>query len=56
MEINPQIESSWKEILREEFSKQYFLELKEFLVDEKSKHTVYPPGSQIFNAFQPDSV
>lgn len=51
MEINPQIESSWKEILREEFSKQYFLELKEFLVDEKSKHTVYPPGSQIFNAF-----
>ncbi len=51
MEINPQIESSWKEILREEFSKQYFLELKEFLMDEKSKHTVYPPGSQIFNAF-----
>ncbi|MBN1143728.1 MAG: uracil-DNA glycosylase [Bacteroidales bacterium] len=49
--MNPQIESSWKEILREEFSKQYFLELKEFLVDEKSKHTVYPPGSQIFNAF-----
>lgn len=51
MEINPQIEASWKEILREEFSKPYFMELKEFLVDEKSKHTVYPPGSQIFNAF-----
>jgi uracil-DNA glycosylase len=51
MEINPQIEASWKEILMEEFSKQYFLELKEFLVDEKMKHTIYPPGSQIFNAF-----
>ncbi len=51
MEINPQIESSWKEILREEFSKQYFLELKEFLVDEKLKNPIYPPGSQIFNAF-----
>ncbi|MFO7370427.1 MAG: uracil-DNA glycosylase [Bacteroidales bacterium] len=49
--MNPQIESSWKEILREEFSKQYFMEIKEFLVDEKSKHTIYPPGSQIFNAF-----
>lgn len=51
MEINPQIEASWKEVLKEEFSRQYFMELKEFLVDERSKHTVFPPGSQIFNAF-----
>jgi uracil-DNA glycosylase len=52
MEINPQIESSWKEILKEEFDKQYFKELKEFLVEEKSKYQIYPPGGLIFNAFE----
>jgi uracil-DNA glycosylase len=51
MEVNPQIEASWKEILNEEFEKQYFKELKEFLLDEKSKYPVYPPGGLIFNAF-----
>jgi uracil-DNA glycosylase len=52
MEVNPQIEESWKAILKEEFDKQYFKELKEFLVAEKANHTVYPPGGLIFNAFR----
>jgi uracil-DNA glycosylase len=52
MQVNPQIEESWKEVLAPEFNKSYFLEMKEFLTEEKSKYTVYPPGSQIFNAFQ----
>jgi uracil-DNA glycosylase len=52
MEVNPQIETSWKEALSEEFDKQYFSELKEFLVDEKARYTVYPPGGLIFNAFR----
>ena len=50
-QIDPQIESSWKEVLAEEFKASYFHELKTFLVEEKKKHTVYPPGSLIFNAF-----
>lgn len=49
--IQPQIEESWKQILSNEFNSDYFKELKEFLVEEKEKHTVYPPGSQIFTAF-----
>lgn len=49
--INPQIESSWKAILREEFESDYFLALKEFLLAEKQKYMIYPPGSLIFNAF-----
>jgi uracil-DNA glycosylase len=50
--VNPQIEGSWKEVLREEFSSAYFRELKEFLVTEKEQgHTVYPPGKLIFSAF-----
>ncbi len=50
--INPHIEESWKKILEVEFQSDYFAELKEFLVAEREKHAVYPPGSQIFNAFK----
>jgi len=52
MQVNPQIEESWKEVLASEFGNSYFMELKEFLTEEKAKYSVYPPGSQIFNAFQ----
>jgi len=50
-EVKPQIEESWKEILQEQFNSSYFISIKEFLVEEKQKFTVYPPGSLIFNAF-----
>ncbi|MBN1599104.1 MAG: uracil-DNA glycosylase [Bacteroidales bacterium] len=50
-ELNPQIEQSWKEVLLEEFSSPYFASLKQFLIQEKQSHTVYPLGQQIFNAF-----
>lgn len=49
--VNPQLEQGWKEVLKEEFDKPYFPALKEFLVKERSKYTVYPPGPQIFAAF-----
>lgn len=49
--IKPQIDSSWKEILEEEFKTPYFEALKQFLVEEKKKHIIYPPGDQIFSAF-----
>lgn len=49
--IDPKIEESWKNVLRDEFAKPYFSELKEFLVEEKSRYTVYPKGSNIFAAF-----
>ncbi|MCK5135311.1 MAG: uracil-DNA glycosylase [Bacteroidales bacterium] len=50
--MNPVIEEGWKKILRDEFHSPYFSELKEFLVEERQQHTVYPPGKLIFNAFQ----
>jgi len=49
--VNPQIEESWKEILIDEFNKPYFSQLKDFLVEEKKRHIIYPPGPLIFNAF-----
>ena len=50
-EINPSIEESWKSVLSAEFNKPYFGELKAFLLEEKKKFRVFPPGSLIFNAF-----
>jgi uracil-DNA glycosylase len=46
------IEKSWKEKLYPEFEKDYFVNLTEFIRDEYSNHTVYPPGQLIFNAFE----
>jgi uracil-DNA glycosylase len=49
--IDPDIHESWKTELKEEFEKPYFENLKTFLVEEKEKYEVYPPGKYIFNAF-----
>lgn len=50
--MNVKIEQTWKEALREEFEKEYFRSLAEFLHKEKeSGQVIYPPGSLIFNAF-----
>jgi uracil-DNA glycosylase len=47
-----EIESSWLQILHDEFEKPYMLHLKQFLKQEKEAgHKVYPKGSDIFNAF-----
>ena len=47
------IENSWKEELKEEFSKPYFREVTEFLKKEKQAgKVIYPPGKLIFNAFE----
>ncbi len=51
MEINPNIESSWLEVLKDEFQQPYFLEIKKFLLEDKKKYRVFPPGQLIFNAF-----
>ena len=47
----PQIEQEWLEVLRTEFAKPYFIELKSFLLEEKKLYRIYPPGNRIFAAF-----
>ncbi|HIE74445.1 MAG TPA: uracil-DNA glycosylase [Flavobacteriales bacterium] len=49
--MNPEIEQSWKVVLLKEFNKDYFIKLKQFLLDEKKHHSIYPKGKDIFNAF-----
>jgi uracil-DNA glycosylase len=49
--IDPKINESWKSILREEFNLSYFHTLRNFLIEEKKQYKIYPPGNQIFSAF-----
>lgn len=49
--IQPQIEESWQEMLKDEFQQPYFAALKTFLIQEKKNQLIYPKGKHIFNAF-----
>jgi uracil-DNA glycosylase len=47
-----ELESSWLEVLGDEFDKDYMIHLKNYLKEEKeSGKIIYPKGSDIFNAF-----
>jgi uracil-DNA glycosylase len=47
-----QMEPGWKAALGTEFDSEYMLALRAFLLEEKKRgKVVYPPGPQIFNAF-----
>lgn len=46
------IDESWKQVLKDEFKKEYFTQIVGFLKLEKAGgKTIYPPGGLIFNAF-----
>ena len=49
--MNIEIEKSWKKKLKNEFGKQYFLSLMNFLKSEEVSHNIFPPSKLIFNAF-----
>ncbi len=46
------IQKSWKKALEDEFKKEYFLNLVEFIKEEYKTKTIYPPSRKIFNAFE----
>ena len=45
------IAESWKQRLSVEFEKSYFNELTKFVKTEYQSATIYPPGKEIFRAF-----
>lgn len=50
--MDVKIENSWKSVLRDEFDKDYFVRLTEFVRDEyRTAEAVFPPGNKIFAAF-----
>ncbi|MDB5125428.1 MAG: ung [Mucilaginibacter sp.] len=47
------LEPSWLAVLNDEFDKDYMVQLRAFLKEEKhAGNKIYPKGSDIFNAFQ----
>ena len=50
--MDVKIDASWKEVLHNEFEKEYFTRLTSFVKEEYAGPTpIYPPAKLIFNAF-----
>ena len=46
----PNVHPSWLDVLQPEFEQEYMRKLRAFLVEEKAKFTLFPPGPEIFSA------
>lgn len=44
--------NDWDNILKDEFNKEYFVKLREFLEEEYKNHSIYPPRDDTFNALR----
>lgn len=51
VKMNVEIHDSWKPYLKTEFEKPYFKDLATFVKNEYANTECFPPGKQIFNAF-----
>lgn len=49
------IGNSWDDLLKDEYKKDYFNNLKKFVINEYKTKTIYPKMSEIFNAFEKTS-
>ena len=46
------IGNKWDEILQDEFKKEYFINLMDFVKNEYKRTTIYPKQNEVFNAFR----
>ena len=46
------IDNNWDKVLEEEFEKNYFKKIQDFINQEYNTKTVYPPYEDIYNAFK----
>lgn len=46
------IGNDWDELLADEFKKDYYLQLRQFLISEYKTRTIYPQMNDIFNALK----
>ena len=49
--VDPKIDDSWKNVLKSEFSCEYFSNLKAFLLEEQKQNKVFPANKNIFTAY-----
>ncbi len=50
--MDVKIEQSWKDQLKDEFEKDYFVRLTNFVREEYRTKKIFPPAKLIFNAFE----
>jgi len=50
--MDVKIEQSWKDQLKDEFEKDYFIKLTDFVREEYKTKQIFPPAKLIFNAFE----
>ena len=48
--MTPPLPASWLPIIGEELDKPYFQKLQAFVTEERSKHAVFPPEPDVYNA------
>ena len=46
------IGNKWDEVLQDEFKKEYFVDLMNFVKSEYRRTTIYPKQNEVFNAFR----
>lgn len=46
------IGNKWDELLKDEYKKEYFQNLLQFIKEEYKKKTIYPKQNEVFNAFR----
>ena len=46
------IGNDWDNLLKEEYNKEYFKKLLEFVKEEYKSKTIYPKQNEVFNAFR----
>lgn len=46
------IGNEWDSLLKEEFNKEYFIKLMDFVKKEYKEHTIYPKQNEVFNALR----
>ena len=46
------IGNKWDQVLKEEFNKEYYIKLRQFLIGEYKRYTIYPDMYHIFDAFK----
>lgn len=44
------VKTDWNPLLRDQFDQPYWRKLQEFVHEERQRHTVYPPVSEVFAA------
>lgn len=51
--MDVKIEHTWKAVLKDQFTKDYFLQIATFIKTEKAAgKIIFPPGTLMFNAFE----